>query len=328
MEIKEELITIVIPVYNLGKYIRNCLDSVCAQTYKNLEILLIDDGSTDNTLVICREYAKRDERIRMICREHEGLSAVRNIGSREAKGEYIAHIDGDDILERTYISYLYQLLTEYDADISMCSYIPLWEGREKSQKKAAGKDVKIKVMNREQALEALLYQKHFITATWAKLFKKKLFSKVEFPHGKLAEDMGSTYKLIHCSEKVVYSSKIQYYYLQRSGSIVHALSFQKGKDYLEQSEEMVKFIEKEYPHMIRAAYSRCFSSNIQVLSTITFFKKYDFSKKEMVAEITENIKKYRKNVLFNREARVVNRGCAFVSYFGIWVLRLGLMILG
>lgn len=99
-------------------------------------------------------------------------------------------------------------------------------------------------MTKEQALETLFYQKYFITATWAKLFKRKLFSNVEFPYGKLAEDMGSTYKLIHHSGKVVYGSKIQYYYRLRAGSIIHALSIQKGKDYIEQSEDMVKFIEK------------------------------------------------------------------------------------
>lgn len=323
MEAKEELITIVIPVYNLETYVQNCIDSVLGQTYKNLEILLIDDGSTDNTLTICREYAKTDNRIRVICREHEGLSSIRNHGSKEAKGEYIAHIDGDDILEPTYIEYLYRLMVQYDADISMCNYIPVLEGEMIPKEKAANSKDRIKVMTKEQALETLLYQKYFTTATWAKLFKKKLFLNVEFPYGKLAEDMGSTYKLIHYSEKVVYGSKIQYYYLQRSGSIVHALSSQKGKDYIEQSKNMLEFIEEEYPHLANAAYSRYFSSNIQVLSTVAFSKIYDSSQKEIV----ENIKKYRKSVLLNRTARLINRGCAFVSYFGIWALRLGLMVL-
>lgn len=323
MEAKEELITIVIPVYNLEKYVQNCIDSVLSQTYKNLEILLIDDGSTDNTLTICREYAKTDNRIRIICREHEGLSSIRNYGSKEAKGEFIAHIDGDDILEPTYIEYLYRLMVQYDADISMCNYIPVLEGKAITKEKAANSKDKIKVMTKEQALETLFYQKYFTTATWAKLFKKKLFLNVAFPDGKLAEDMGSTYKLIHYSEKVVYGAQIQYYYLQRAGSIIHALSFQKGKDYVELSADMVKFIEEKYPHLINAACSRCFSSNIQVLSTIAFSEIYNTAHKEII----DNIKKYRKNVLFNPKARLVNRGCAFVSYFGIWALKLGLMVL-
>lgn len=323
MEAKEELISIIIPVYNLADYIRDCLESVLQQTYKKVEILVIDDGSTDDTLVICREYERRDSRIRIICREHEGLSASRNAGNKEAKGEYIAHIDGDDILAPTYIAYLYQLIVKYDADISMCNYIPVFEGQKLPPKKAVNCKDKIKVMTKEQALETLFYQKYFITATWAKLFKRELFLNVAFPYGKLAEDMGSTYKLIHCSEKVVYGSKIQYYYLQRAGSIIHALSSQKGKDYIEQSEDMVKFIEKKYPHLAKAAYCRCFSSYMQVLSNIAFSKIYDAPQKE----IRDNIKKYRKSVLFNKKARLVNRGCALVSYFGIWALRLGLMAL-
>lgn len=323
MEAKEELVTIVIPVYNLAQYVQNCIDSVLRQTYKNIEILIIDDGSSDNTLTICNEYAKRDNRIRVICRKHEGLSAVRNIGSREAKGEYVAHIDGDDILEPSYIEYLYRLIIQYNADISMCNYIPVLEGKKIPRQKAVNSRQEIKVMTKEQALETLLYQKYFITATWAKLFKKELLLKVEFPYKKLAEDMGSTYKLFHYSEKVVYSSKIQYYYLQRTGSIVHALSFQKGKDYIEQSQKMVKFIEVKYPHLTDAAYSRCFSSNIQVLSTIAFSKICD----PLYVEVKNNIKKYRKSVLFNSKARLVNRGCAFISYFGIGALKLGLMVL-
>lgn len=323
METKEELISIIIPIYNLAEYIRDCLDSVLKQTYKNIEILLIDDGSTDDTVMICREYERKDSRIRIICKEHEGLSAGRNEGNREAKGEYIAHIDGDDILSPTYIAYLYRLVVKYDADISMCNYIPVLEGQKIPPKKAGNRNDKIKVMTKEQALETLFYQKYFITATWAKLFKRKLFSNVEFPYGKLAEDMGSTYKLIHHSGKVVYGSKIQYYYRLRAGSIIHALSVQKGKDYIEQSEDMVKFIEKKYPQLARAAYCRCFSSYMQVLSTVAFSEIYDASQKE----IRDNIKKYRKSVLVNRKARLVNRGCAFVSYFGIWALRLGLMTL-
>lgn len=318
-----KLITIVIPVYNVAQYVRNCLDSVLAQTYKNVEILMVDDGSIDDTLTICREYEKKDSRIRVISREHEGVAAVRNVGSKEAKGEYIAYIDGDDILEPTYIEYLYRLMIRYDADISICNFIPFFEGKEISKGKAVDSKEKIKVMTGEQALEILLYQKYFTTAAWAKLFKKELFSYVEFPNGKLAEDMGSIYKLIHYSNKVVYSSKIQYYYLQRSGSTTHALSFQQGKDYIELSEEMVKFIEKKYPHLIHAAYSRYFSSSIQVLSTITFSEIYDPSH----AQIIKIIKKYRGNVLLNPRTRLVNRGCAFVSYFGIWVLKLGLMVL-
>lgn len=323
MERRVELITIVIPVYNLAGYVQNCLNSVLKQTYENIEILIIDDGSTDNTPAICREYAKKDSRIRVICREHEGVSAIRNMGCREAKGEYIALIDGDDLLEPTYIEYLYQLLVKYDADISMCNYIPFFEGKKIPRKEAVNSKDRIKVMTREQALEILLYQKYFITTIWAKLFKKELLLKVEFPYGKLANDMGSIYKLIHYSDKVVYSSKIQYYYLQRAGSIVHALPFQRGKDYIEQSEDMVKFIEEKYPNLVDAAYSRCFSTCIQVLSTVAFFRIYDSSYKEII----DNIKKYRKKVLCNPEARLVNRGCALVSYLGIWVLRLGLMVL-
>lgn len=320
---EDKLITIVIPTYNVAQYIQGCLDSVLTQTYKKIEILLIDDGSTDGTLAICRKYEKEDNRIRVISSEHEGVSAVRNVGSKEAKGEYIAYIDGDDILEPTYIEYLYQLMERYDADISMCNYIPFWEGKEIPKRKVGDNKEKIKVMTKEQALETLLYQKYFISAVWAKLFKKELFSFVEFPYGKLAEDMGSIYKLIHYSNKVVYSSQIQYYYLQRYGSTTHALSSQQGKDYIEQSEDMVKFIEKKYPHLIHAAYSRCFSSSIQVLSTIAFSEIYNLSH----AEIRNIIKKYRGCVLSNPRTRLVNRGCALVSYFGIWVLRLGLMIL-
>lgn len=322
METRDDLITVVIPVYNLEQYVKPCIESVLMQTYQNIEILLFDDGSTDTSPEICDEYAKKDTRVRVIHKKNEGVSVIRNIGAKEAKGAYIAHIDGDDILTPAYIEYLYKLVVEYDADISICNFISFMDGTEIPKEKAENGKEDIEVMTKKQALEALLYQKYFTTATWAKLYKRELLLKVEFPYGRLAQDMDSTYKLFHYSNKVVYSSKIQYYYLQRASSVVHACLSKREKDYIELSGDMVKFIEVNYPDLIQAAYSRCFSSNIQVLSTISFNKIYDQSHKINI----NNIKKYRKDVLFNSNARIVNRGCALISYFGIWVLRLGLMI--
>lgn len=318
----DDLVTIVIPVYNLEQYISVCVDSVLQQTYRNIEILIVDDGSTDASPMICDEFAKKDSRVRVIHKKNEGLSVVRNIGAKEAKGKYIAHIDGDDILMPTYIEHLLSLLVEYNADISMCSFVPFMDGDEIPKGKVQNSRENIKIMTKEQALETFLYQKYFTSSTWGKLFKKELLLRVEFVYGSMCEDMDSIYKLIHYSDKVVYSSKIQYFYRQRLGSIVHTCLLKREKDCIEAADGMVKFIEGYYFNLRHAVYSKCFSSNIQILLTIPFYEVYDSRHKNVI----DNIKKYRKDVLLNSKARIVSRGCALVSYFGIWVLKLGLII--
>ena len=116
---QKPLISIIIPVYNAEKYLPNCLDSVINQTYKNLEIILVDDGSTDKSSEICDEYAQKDFRIKLIHKENGGVSSARNAGLALVSGDYIAWVDSDDFVAPDYIEYMYKLLKEYDADISL-----------------------------------------------------------------------------------------------------------------------------------------------------------------------------------------------------------------
>lgn len=312
----QELITIIVPVYNIEKYLTRCVLSILKQSYRTLEIILIDDGSTDKSSKLCDELEKKDERIKVIHKMNEGLSSVRNLGVKEAHGKYIAHIDGDDFISEKYIEYLYNLMMHYKADISICNYIKFTDLKELNILKIKNKE-KIIEMDSKKALEALLYQKYFTTSTWGKLFKSELLKQIEFPEDMYAQDMSTTYRLINDSNKIVYGSQKLYYYYQRSDSIVHLQISKREIDYIKASEEMVDFILAEHCDLVKAAYSRCFSSCIQILMTLPLDQNiYEEHKK-----IYEIIKKYRKIILFDSKARIKNRICAMISYIGINFLR-------
>lgn len=170
----EPLISVIIPAYNVEKYLERCLNSVIRQTYRNIEILLIDDGSTDQTSAICDRYADLDGRITVLHKDNSGQADCRNIAFQASSGEMICYVDSDDFIAEDYLEYLYLLLMKYGGDISMCGY------RKFSDKRAIGAEGSddgshVQTMTGEGALESLLYQREVMTSPWAKLFHKKFW---------------------------------------------------------------------------------------------------------------------------------------------------------
>lgn len=321
---QEDLISIIIPVYNLECLIENCIVSVINQSYRNLEILLVDDGSKDNSLKICQKYEKEDSRIRVIHKSNGGPSSARNVGLDNASGKYITYIDGDDNVSLDYILYLYNLLKKNHADMSICNFITYSSRVELDHiKKDIDVDIeKIYVMNRHEALEAFLYQRFFPTSNGCRMYHKDILKGERFPEGNCADDVATNYKFIMKAHKVVYSTKKLYYYFQHQNSIVHSWLSQREYDCEKSSREMYDEIKKNYPNLEKAACSKFFSSNVQILSYIPIFQIY---KKEHQV-ILCNIKKLRKAVLLNRSTRLVNRVSAAASYIGIWFLRICLLL--
>ena len=190
-----ELITIALPVYNVENYLKRCMDSVLCQTYQNLEIILVDDGSVDGSGKMCDEYAKKDKRVKVIHKENGGLSSARNAAIEIAKGEYITFVDTDDWIEPTYVEELYDAIKKYDCDMSICGFAQIFENGEIFSKEHVEQ---VKVV-REDPLTVFYGKTYIGHYSWAKLYKKDLFKDVRFPLGIYNQD---TYVVSHICNNV------------------------------------------------------------------------------------------------------------------------------
>ena len=202
----EPLVSVVVPVYNIEKYVRKCLDSLLAQSYEKLEIVVVDDGSTDSSGVICDEMALGDKRMKVFHKKNGGLSSARNYGIKKSKGKYICLVDGDDSVKRDFVKVMVQEAEEKDVDIVVCGYneeIPKTET----------------MSGREAAIRLLIQQKNMDVIAWNKMYKRGLFGVVQYPEGRNYEDSLTTYKLLAEAINVAYVGKSLYVYVERGGSI-------------------------------------------------------------------------------------------------------------
>lgn len=213
------LISVIVPIYNVEKYLNKCIDSIINQTYKNIEIILINDGSTDRSYELCTHYAKKDGRIKLINKKNGGLSDARNKGLEIAKGEYAVFIDSDDWIDRSMLEKLYDLSIKYNADIVQGDYVKVYSDDDSIINDI--NNIEVNCYSPEQALELLYSEKCVKTVvTWNKLYKRTLFNGINFPKGKIHEDEFTTYKLLHKANIVVDTNIPIYYYRQREGSIM------------------------------------------------------------------------------------------------------------
>lgn len=196
----KELITVIINVYNCEKYISKCIESAINQTYKNLEILIINDGSTDKTLEICKKY--KDSRIKIITTKNQGLSLSRNTGLDNARGKYLYFIDADDYIDNDTIEYLYKLIIKYDADLATCNPLTIFNY---NFKKIEEKEI-IKNLDNIEMLKKVLLAENVAGATWNKLVKKELYDNIRFEN-RIINDLVVTYKVVLKAKKIIYSNQ-------------------------------------------------------------------------------------------------------------------------
>lgn len=262
-----ELISIIVPVYKVEAYLPRCVDSILAQTYKNLDIILVDDGSPDNCGKICDDYAKKDDRITVIHQPNGGLSDARNAGIVKAKGAYLTFLDSDDWVPAEYIDYLYELLKETGSAIALCNFL-------KTTTEAlpeANEPEMVTVMKNDAILAKYTdlgdaFHPQLVMAC-GKLFEASLFETIRFPVGKLHEDEFTTYKLFHFAPQTVISKKPLYYYWQREDSIMGAAGFrlQNKLDYMEALVERAAFFhEVGRTELSNRTYKSLFSEALSV----------------------------------------------------------------
>ena len=221
-ELMTKKITVIVPVYNVENYLNKCLDSIIKQTYKNLEIIVVNDGSTDNSGTICQEYAQKDNRIIYVEKENGGQSEARNMGLDRMTGSYVTFVDSDDWVEADYVETLYQKITEYQADIAVGNYYSYNEQEGIFCFHIFGSSYYEKVYDNVSIFENFYESEHMknfaLICVGGKLYKSDLFRELRFEVGKLGEDGYLNQKIYLLAEKTIYLNKGLYAYRQREGS--------------------------------------------------------------------------------------------------------------
>lgn len=223
MEKNKELISIIMPVYNVKECILECVDSILDQTYDNFELIMVDDGSTDGSGSICDECAGKDSRIFVIHKENGGVSDARNKAIPVAKGDYICFVDPDDILAPTYLQRLYETMAESGAELVACNYYSFYDGDKIPTDIGEGKHETLIITEKEMEDEAFASEytvKMVIPIN--KMYKRGIFDKIKFPFGKIHEDAYMYHHLLHEVQKIVFISDTLYYYRLRKNSITNS----------------------------------------------------------------------------------------------------------
>lgn len=309
MQKTNPLISLIVPVYNVENYLERCFHSLVNQTYTNLEIYLVDDGSTDSCPQLCDDYAKKDSRIKVIHKENGGLSDARNVAIDVCSGEYILFVDSDDFIALDTVELLYSTLAENDADISTIGYINYYDSDAVIPINESNNHL---VLKAEPALENMLYQHNVTTSAWGKLYRKSLFDGgIRYPKGKICEDLDTTYKLFALAQTIVLNSARKFYYQQRLDSIINSRFATKRMDALDFAKHQLEFVSAKYPSIIRAAENRYFMEAVFIITQIPFgeFK----AEREQCATV---IKRYRWSVLTDMKSKSTYRLYALLSLFG------------
>lgn len=305
---KSSLVSVIVPVYNVKPYLASAVDSLLAQDYPHLEILLVDDGSSDGSEALCDVYAARDPRVRAIHQENQGQAAARNHGVAQARGEYTAFIDSDDYVAPNYISYMAGMMEQTGADIGVCNLSQCFPEEEWHPEMSK----EIREMDAVTALETMFYQQDFTTSPCCKIYPTAWLRETPFPQGRIHEDLATVYKLLARAKKVVYGPSILYCYLQRKGSTEHSGFSPRTFDHKTSADELYAFVKERYPQILPAAVCRRFSAYCQVIGRMAGVEGYQAERKALWDQICRD----RWQVAKNPRARVKNRIAALLTLLG------------
>lgn len=274
----DELISVIVPVFNVEKYLNKCIDSIISQTYKKLEILLIDDGSTDKCSQICNEYARVDSRVKVIHQKNAGLSAARNVGLEIAKGDYIGFVDSDDYIAQNMYESLFKIIKKTNSDLAICNWINIDEYENNIYESSPIID---EILTQKQAFKKLEDEKWwYYVVAWNKLYRSSIFKEIRYPIGKINEDLAVIHEVFSRCGQVASTEKRLYYYVKREGSImdsstsirrldaVEALSkryyFYKEKELNEFLPNTIKLMLNEYFHVRGKVRIKCSADRTRV----------------------------------------------------------------
>ena len=240
-------VSIIVPVYNVETYLSYCVDSLRQQTYKNIEIILVDDGSTDSSGEICDQYAREDDRIKVLHIENGGLSNARNTGVKESSTDWIVFIDSDDYYDHRAIEYLVKLRDKYRVDLVATPVIEV-RNYENSDFQGDFREKYSGKLDRRTALEQMFYGNYVGTHSGGKLYKKEILLRFPYPNGMLYEDLSLAYEHIASCENIAVSDLNLYKYYRRPGSIVNSKYSDRLLDFYKAMEWNRSYIERDYPN--------------------------------------------------------------------------------
>ncbi len=279
------LISVIVPVYNVEKYLDACIESIVNQTYKELEIILVDDGSPDKCPQMCDEWAKKDSRIKVIHKENGGQGEARNFGMEIAGGEYIGFVDSDDIIRPEMYETMLKEISEHNADMLQCamfrySEFPLEKFPDK------GSDISVRVFSNEEAVKHLITDEMITSTCPSVLIKSRIAKNVKFDLGMINEDVMWIYRALRDSEKIAISSEKLYGYYQRDGSTMNCVYTERKFDALKALRMRADSIKTEFPQLYAYA-ERSFAGgcmyNYQWVSRLPESAEYEEYKKRLYA---------------------------------------------
>lgn len=304
------MISVIVPVYNVEKYLRQCLDSVIFQTYSDLEILIVDDGSTDSSGSICDEY-KTDERVSVFHTDNRGLSAARNYAIDRMHGDYIAFLDSDDWLEATALEQFVKIAQNTGADIVSCQFYREYPNRTIEPK---GSENGFIVEN-EKILNTMIIDHKLTEDAWNKFYKASLFNTIRYPEGRIFEDKATTYKLLQKASVLVYTPSCFIHYRNRANSLSNNHSMKSLVDYWVAYRERFDILGCISEHYYRAALSDCISAISRMWRWYSGCSKAEKEEaKKYINDMQQFVKEHKNEVLrgvYSKHAKVT---CYYAKY--------------
>lgn len=260
---KEDLISVIVPIYNVDKYLNKCIQSIVNQTYKKLEIILVDDGSTDRSSIICDEWKKKDNRIKVIHQQNKGAGFARNVALDLANGDFITFVDSDDYISPIFCEYLLSLFEE-NVDIVECEYIDVYSNEMEINDAI---EVKVEMFDVINAMRKHISDCYFKQIIWNKLYRANIVKNIYFPIDKKIDDEFWTYRVIGNSRKLVHSSKKLYAYRQQNSSVMHSIDIKTRIQGIDAKIERLAYIKKFFPELeiegyLSLAYSTLYIGQI------------------------------------------------------------------
>lgn len=286
------MIDVVIPVYNVEKYIDRCMASVLNQTYKEINIILVDDGSTDNSGKICDRYEAEYNNVTVYHKTNGGLSSARNYGIDKSTAEYISFVDSDDYINKHWFENLYQAIQKYDADMVCAGATLVYDESDVGADSDLSQPVSMESVSREEMYRRMFAQIGIDVSMWSKLFKREVFQNIRFPFGELYEDMQTIEAIMEVCQRLVVTDDKGYFYYQRSDSIMYGAMSEKRMKLVTCMEGLYDRMIEKYPKAVEAARTRCVRCCIHVYNRAIFDRNY----KEQEGLLRKKIKNQKRFV--------------------------------
>ncbi len=293
------LISVILPIYNIEQYLPRCMESLEKQTYPNMEILMVDDGATDGCSALCDAYAAKDSRIIALHKENGGLSDARNYGIEHATGEYITCIDPDDYVDDDYVEYLYNLIDKYGTGMAICQHRVHYDNGDVKELGVDpdGQGVLDEALTCHDAIKRMCYHDVIDTSAWAKIYKRELFESVQYPKGKIFEDIGTTYALMLQCDTIAVGYESKYNYMFHMNSIVNGSFSPRKFDMLEMTDKMGKEVLKVFPDLKQAVRRRRVYARFSTLNQMLGTEEYPKERERIIRFIMKNRRKILRDPL-------------------------------